>query len=78
VIPREIVVAEDGTIPRKNPCGGRYWNGYSRVSCEAEAPPGQARCPRCVESERAEKERKARERAELEAEAKPKRKRKAS
>jgi hypothetical protein len=79
MIPRELVVSEDGTIPRSNPCGGRFWNGYSRVSCDAEAPAGLARCPRCEESEKVEKERKARERAEkLEAEKAPKRKRKAS
>jgi hypothetical protein len=79
VIPRELVVEEDGTIPRSNPCGGHFWNGYAVVSCEAQAPPGLARCRRCFESEKAEKERKARERAEkLEAEKAPKRRRKAS
>lgn len=79
MIPRELVVAEDGTIPRRNPCGGRYWNGYARVSCEAEATQGLSRCPRCRESERVERERKARERAEqLEAEKAPKRRKKAS
>lgn len=79
MIPRELVVEEDGSIRRLNPCGGRFWNGYARVSCEAEAPPGLARCARCAESEKVERERKARERAEkLEADAKPKRRRKAS
>lgn len=80
MIPREIVVNEEGVIARRNPCGGRYWNGYARVSCEAEASHGLSRCPRCRESERVEKERKARERAEqleAEAKAKPKRRRKA-
>lgn len=43
-------------LPRANPCGGKYWNGYALAWCNAEAREGFARCSRCEASERARKE----------------------